>query len=519
MGQCKLPGCISEDTSEFALSDNCVGDEAMLSTKSRRMRGTRARFPSTDSESARAPFVLDSRGQICESYDLHSDQLGAGAFGFVYRAVHRVTGAKRAIKKILLADVDDCAWRREVEFLKALDHPNIIRLYESVESRKCAYLAFELAEGGDLFDRIIAAKRLGEDDGRAVMRDVLRAVRYLHSRDAVHRDIKPENFLLLSKGPIAGNALKLADFGCATACEAGQVLQSNVGTSFYIAPQVLKQRYSRECDLWSAGVLMFVVLAGSMPFAGRTDAEVRARVRRGHYDFKLPVWRSISKAAKDLIKNLLRLAPNARLTAEQALSHGWFKDDGVSECSTALLDDRDLECFSAYSAENVLKKSALQIIARQLSDVEVKRQRDIFIELDQNDDGMLSESELAAGLVRQGLEPDSAVVRRLLQIIAEEGREGVQYTEFLAATLQSKSYIERNVCWTAFNVFDLDGDGRISLDELEQVLQQGLGSPGERTALKSLLAEHDIDGDGTLSFQEFMRMMGLGARSAAVGGA
>lgn len=205
----------------------------------------------------------------------------------------------------------------------ALDHPNIVSLYEAFEEDQDASIAMELCSGGDLFDRTVALGHLSERQAAAVMQDVIRAVSYMHGEGIVHRDLKPENFVFATRQPVEENVLKLTDFGSARHCGPGTIMRSLVGTRSYIAPQVLRRRYCRKCDVWSCGAILYTLLSGRPPFTGRTEGEVLAKVRTGRYSFEGPRWAEVSEDARRLVGALMKLNDRARCSAqalEQALA-------------------------------------------------------------------------------------------------------------------------------------------------------------------------------------------------------
>merc|ERR1712048_1180042 len=177
----------------------------------------------------------------------------------------------------------------------------------------------ELCSGGELFDRIVNAKCFPERCAASAMQQILRAVYYMHESGIVHRDLKLDNFLLPDKGPIDKNVIKIIDFGLSTHWSPGQILKSKVGTPYYVAPQVLAGAYDNLCDVWSCGVIMYILLCGSAPFTGQTDRQIFRKVRAGEVYFQDSDWRFVSTAAKDLIKLMLKVNPLNRINSEQAL--------------------------------------------------------------------------------------------------------------------------------------------------------------------------------------------------------
>jgi calcium-dependent protein kinase len=215
---------------------------------------------------------------------------------------------------------------KQAQILKTLNHPNIIRLFDSFEEHSSVHLVLELCSGGDLFDKI-QDQSLTEAQVAIVMRQLFAAVSHMHSQGVTHRDLRPETILFATEGPIETTSLKLIHFGGATT---NASMTTKMGTPYYIAPEVLVgRRYTRACDLWSCGVILYILLCGCPPFNGETDAQVLHAVRCGVYTFDPAEWEGVSENAKELIRQLLVLNPEKRLTAEEAAEHVWVKTNSV----------------------------------------------------------------------------------------------------------------------------------------------------------------------------------------------
>merc|ERR1719188_857891 len=255
---------------------------------------------------------------------------------------------------------------------------------------------------------------------------------------------------------------------------------------------------------------MYVMLCGYPPFFGETDAEVLSKVRLGNFSFNAQDWKNVSEDAKNLIRMLLKMNPKDRFTAEQALNHEWIRQTAPRASAASLRSNPALvENLRGFRSQNKLKKAALQIIAGQLDESQIRGLRETFTALDANGDGLLTLGELKNGLDRAGFKKTNSDLQWILEGVDADGSGVIDYSEFLAAALDRKLYLSEQACWTAFKVFDLDGDGRISLDELKKVLdnedvEEALGQDNAMSLLKDV----DQNGDGTIDFKEFMAMMG-----------
>ena len=211
----------------------------------------------------------------------------------------------------------------EVSILKSLDHPNIVKLIEIYEDDRYYYLIQEYCSGSELFDKIQEFHSFSERQAAEYLRQILSAIHYCHEKGIVHRDLKPENLLLESKKP--GAQLKVIDFGVSMKYKKGEKMHEKFGTPYYIAPEVLMRNYDEKCDIWSCGVILYILLCGYPPFNGPTDVEIMKSVKAGKFTFDDPDWKNISKEAKSLISKMLTYNPAKRLTAKGCLDDNWMK--------------------------------------------------------------------------------------------------------------------------------------------------------------------------------------------------
>lgn len=455
-------------------------------------------------------FILSNSGLLSQFYTVEAAKIGQGSYGSVTRGTNKATGAVRAIKTISKSQVKNIdRFRLEISIMKQLDHPNIIKLFETFEDNRNIYLVMELCAGGELFDRIIELGHLSEHQAAILMQQILRAIYYMHQNNVMHRDLKPENFLFLTKESIEKSPLKIIDFGLSCRFEAGDLMSTKAGTPYYVAPQVLAGKYDELCDVWSCGVIMYVLLCGYPPFYGDTDSEVLRKVREGVVTFNPADWRNISDDAKDLIKKMLKLNPKDRYTAEQAMNHVWVKKTAPKAVDVPL-EHSHLDNLKNFRQQNNFKKAALHIIAQQMPDSEVANLKNMFMTIDDNGDGRLTVAEIMQGIGKSGIDV-SALGFDLQDVLAniDTNNSGViDYTEFIAATLEKKKYLREDRLWSAFRVFDADGSGNISKAELNKILNGGAGIDAEASKiLDQLIKDCDTDGDGEISFEEFVKMM------------
>lgn len=257
-----------------------------------------------------------------DHYEL-GKELGRGATSIVYKCEQRGTATQWAVK-IINKKVEKKIVSTEIGVLLKMNHPHVIRLKELYETDTQIYLVLELVTGGELFDRIVTRGYYSEKDAAKCVKDLLEALKYLHENDIVHRDLKPENLLYENNGDDA--RLKIADFGLSKIMEKEVMMNTVCGTPGYCAPEILKgRRYDCSVDLWSVGVITYILLCGYEPFFDDNEAEMFKKIIKVDYEFDPQWWSEVSENAKDLIRKLLSRDPKQRLTAAQALAHPWVR--------------------------------------------------------------------------------------------------------------------------------------------------------------------------------------------------
>jgi calcium-dependent protein kinase len=436
---------------------------------------------------------------VNEYYDIEQKELGHGHYGTVRTGINKASGKKLAIKTIPKAKVSRPeTMRREISILRTLDHPNIIKLYDVFEGNRHLHLVTELCTGGELFDRIIARGHYSEADAAVLVRKICDAVKHCHDRDICHRDLKPENFLF--ETPAEDAELKVIDFGLSRMDDglSAGVMTTRVGTPYYIAPEVLGRHYDKSCDLWSIGVITYILLCGYPPFYGDTDPEIFASVRAGRYDFDSPEWTNVSAEAKDLISRLLLLDPSKRLTADEALRHPWLS--GFAPSTEINLNSNIFSSLKRFTGHNKLKKAALAVIADQMTETEIDELKKQFMAIDSDGNGVITIAELADALRGMGLGMIEEEVTELLKGIDIDGDGLIDYPEFLAATMKRNLANKEEYLVNAFNYFDTKKQGVITKADLVQFM-------GSEEQAQEVIDEVDVNGDGLISFEEFVGMM------------
>lgn len=286
----------------------------------------------------------------------------------------------------------------------------------------------------------------------------------------------------------------------------GKDMKTKAGTPFYVAPQVLHGKYDQSADLWSVGVILYVLLCGYPPFWGESDKEVLNKVKAGVVAFDPRDWKNVSIDAQNLVRNLLKMSQKERYTAEQALQDEWVKEK-APRSQKIQLNSNLVDNLKGFRSQNKLKKAALHVIAANMNESQIKDMREQFVAMDVNGDGLLTAMELQDGMAKAGMTEIPPDLAQIIKEVDSNGSGTIDYTEFLAATLDRQKYQAEDVCWAAFRVFDRDGNGKISQSELTKVLADGAVAAVAKGDIADLLKDVDANGDGEIDFQEFMKMM------------
>jgi calcium-dependent protein kinase len=340
---------------------------------------------------------------------------------------------------------------------------------------------------------------------------MLGAVNYLHTMDVCHRDLKLENFIFTEKGP-AGE-IKMIDFGFSKHYLHKEHMHEVVGTSYYIAPEVLGRDYTQKSDIWSMGVIIFMMLCGRCPFGGQDDYEIQENVKAGNYSLSTKHWRNISTDAKSFVRSLLDMNPESRPTASQALAHPWlmsggtgiYKEDGEEnevdvEAEEAL--GKSVEQIKKFRTFSRLKKMALMSVAVGMDDREVEKMKLAFRELDTKNNGTISLAEFR-GVMQKTKFVDDKDIDKLFADLDMDHTGYIKYSEFLAAAVQEQSFLEDDRVVDAFNKLDTDHNGTISRENLKGIL----GDELDDAAIDRMIAEADFHNDGVISLDEFRMML------------
>ncbi|KAK3017328.1 hypothetical protein RJ639_005481, partial [Escallonia herrerae] len=455
--------------------------------------------------------------QLIANYDL-GDEVGRGHFGYTCSAKGKkgsLKGQDVAVKVIPKSKmttaiaIEDV--RREVKILWALTgHKNLVQFHDAYEDEDNVYVVMELCKGGELLDRILSrGGKYPEEDAKAVMVQILSVVAYCHFQGVVHRDLKPENFLFTCKDE--HSPLKAIDFGFSDYVKPDERLNDIVGSAYYVAPEVLHRSYGTEADMWSIGVIAYILLCGSRPFWARTESGIFQAVLKADPSFDEAPWPSLSPDAVDFVKRLLNKDYRKRLTAAQALCHPWLANYHDVKIP---LDMIVYKVVKAYICSSSLRKAALGAVAKTLTIPQLAYLREQFTLLGPNKSGFISLQNFKSAVTKNSTDAikDSRVLDYANMVGSLQYRK-LDFEEFCAAAI-SVHQLEGMEGWEqharrAYELFEKDGNRPIMIEELASELGLSPSVP-----IHVVLQDWIRHSDGKLSFLGFVRLLhGISSRA------
>ena len=459
-------------------------------------------------------IVSESHSSIDANYE-KIKQLGEGSFGEVWLVRHKLLGKEFALKIIEKGPYSNTQQiDNEINILKKLDHPFILKILDFHSTTNKYYIVTDYCKEGELFDVIKVKDNFTEREASYILYQVLLAIRYCHKMRIVHRDIKPENILIVGKESSGLLNVKLIDFGTAKIFNEFSKNKALVGSSYYIAPEVIRGKYDEACDLWSIGVIMYIMLVGTPPFNGDEDDDILRAVSIGKYETSYPQYQSLSPEAKDLITKLLKFNPTERITAEEALKHPWFNTEDIKRIY--YLDDnvvrQMLSNMENYKSDNIIKCAVLAYLVHQNTNCkECTDASKFFNSLDSDHDGKLFKTELIYAFMKYYNLPEQQAVNKaeyIFKHIDTDNNGMLESEEFIRACINPNIFNSPNYLKVAFDYFDKDGDGTISIPEVEEKFFQGTKqTPAAKMKLQNMFNQIDINKDALISFEEFSYMV------------
>ena len=431
-------------------------------------------------------LVNENKGDILKYY-IPLETIGEGSFGKVVRVKQRSTGRTFAMKIVNKKNNinNNKNFLNEIYILRKLDHPNILKIYEYFSNEQFWCFIMEYVSGGELYEKIYNMQNYDENKTAIIMKQIFSCVSYLNQMGIVHRDLKPENMMMTNNNDLE---IKLIDFGTATFLKKGYYLNKKTGSPYYVAPEILKGHYGFECDLWSCGI-----------------------------DYKLngDDWNNISNDAKDLLKKLLQKKPNKRITAQEALKHPFIVKNTLNKKNENNNNINNINkislknCLQNFSSKQKLHQASIAFIVHQMSNTKmIQKLTEIFKELDESGEGLLSKEELKKGYKKFFADNlNDNEFNEIMETIDQDKSGQISIEEFLRATVNYENLVTEKNLKYAFHYFDKDHSGFLSPDEIKEILGLNYDNDECNKLVNDIIKDVDINGDGQISYEEFKTMM------------
>ena len=459
-------------------------------------------------------LIEETNGLPTKKYKVIS-RLGDGSYGTVYLAMNLFTRTNVAMKKINKVkenEIDEMEIKNEIDILKKLDHPNIVKILEFYSTEKAYYIITDYCSCGELYNQI--KHQYTENQLAVLFYQLFSGLCYLHANNIVHRDLKLENILIseIERDKETNKNLfwiKIIDFGTAKIFEKNKSEKAVVGSSYYIAPEVLQKHYNEKCDTWSAGVILYMLIVGRAPFDGKDDDEIIENISKGEFNSKHRKLVSASNEVQDLVKKLLEVDPVRRLSAAQALKHPWFTKFKAKSLYNNIEKEKIemyLNRLMTYTINSKFQQMVLAFIVHNISYSEdTKNILKIFRMFNEKDDGKLTKGELTKGLCQY---VDENKVKNEIDgifLMLDGANHGyIEYEEFLRACLDKNTILDDEHILYAFNFFDKDNKGRISVDKIKKNF---VGSNVKQEVFNNIFKEVDIYEDGEIDLVKIKQKM------------
>ena len=461
-------------------------------------------------------LIIQEKGNPSKKYK-PVQLLGTGSFGSVYEAKNTIfqnTVALKVINKYPNGELDEQEIRNEINILKKLNHPNIVKIYEFYISKTHYYIVTEFCKEGELFSYI--KNKYSENQLAVLFYQVFSGLWYLHDHKIIHRDMKLENIMISKKEKdnTSGEELfwvKIIDFGTAKIFEKNKKEKDVVGSSYYIAPEVLRQNYNEKCDTWSVGVILYMMLVGRAPFDGKDDEEIITKISSGEYNNKEPNLLKHSEEVRDLVKRLLQKDINKRYSAKEALNHPWFqKFGGRSLYSNFKREEIEpyINNLFNYSFNSKIQQLVIAFLVHNLPSNESSSNiLKLFRYFNKSGNCKLTKEELMNGLYDYRDKNEvNKVVDHLFSLLDGDNNGYIEFDEFLRACINKKIILTNTYLKYAFKFLDKEKTGTLNTQKIIKAFVLKSNKLLE-AVFNNTLNSVDHDGDGIINFEEYKELM------------
>ena len=465
-------------------------------------------------------FIRQTDGQITDYYEVLK-KIGEGASAKVYKVKEKSSGEIKAMKQVEKSKLPDVKYfKTEIKILSLLDHPNIVRLFEVFEDDKNFYLIMELCHGGNLESRM-KNNKYKEKAAAVLMEQIVSAVAYCHEKGICHRDLKPQNILFCDENP--HSPVKIVDFGISNIFDPSltnlqneikeqtislKKMDSQIGTIYFMSPEIIKGSYNEKCDIWSLGIMLYYLLCGYPPFVCANESKLIESIVESKLTFPSEDWKNISESAKDLIKKML-CSEKKRISAKEIMNHKWIKTKLRKKLEKKITFDFDK--LNDYKHFNFFKKLVLLYLASRLKTEESGPIGEIFRKINECKTGMIDFEDFKSFIINNqdneiiGGESDDEIRKKFLEIDVDRNNK-IDFTEFIAANMDKAIFKDKEKLRIAFDAFDIDKNGIINKEDIINILKlENLYDANK--IVSDLIDPNDINKDGKIDFDEFCKLM------------
>ena len=472
-------------------------------------------------------YLIDEiKGEVETRYDIIKI-IGEGGFGKVYYAKNKFSNTEVSIKRINKSKnenlmFDNLTIKNEIEVLKSLSHPNIMKIYEFYSNEESYFLVNEYIKYGELSKKI--KQTFSELQISLIIFQILKGLNYIHSHNIIHRDIKLENIMINDIENILINGkieqfywIKIIDFGIAKFTSSNKKEKGMTGTLYYMAPEVIKQNYDYKCDIWSVGVILYMLLTGKYPFDSLVTSRIKTKIEDGEFDKENIKYKNSSKELKDLLKHLLNTSPTFRYNAKDALKHDFFKKNDGELLFKRNLKNKTisnyLHTFLNYSLKTKFYQITFAFLCHNMKPSEkMKELIKIFHLLDINHNGLLNKDNLYKGIKKYlpNEKIDKKLIDKAFSQVDNDNDNFIGYEDILKSCLEKNDLIKENVIKFIFNMLDKDNKGEITFKYYSETIENRTAnkSPFADEIKKNICEKYNIDEEnGILNYDLFRRIM------------
>ena len=446
-------------------------------------------------------FIRNDR-KVTQLYKMEKEPIGKGAYGEVWKGKHTKTDAPRAIKKLNRNGIGSISKKEvfnEIQTLKELDHPNIVKTFEYFETKDHFYLVTEFLQGSELLKRLTKDNfDYSEVNICRIMKQILYAIKFMHDRGVMHGDVKSENIIF------DGTNAVLIDFGHSQKLK-NKKGKKVIGTNMYLAPEVIKGNYTEKCDIWSVGVIFYIMLTGQAPFSG-SNGEVYENILNVNLSMNLEVSRFISQEAIELLNQMFIIDYKKRPSAGELLKHPWFQNAETTDKMDIMSSlQKIISNMSNFRFKNKLKEIIYCMIVHKV--IERKYYKEaifIFDFIDKDKKGVLMPEDIMRACTKVGRNLSKEELNDFINAIDLSQSGYISFGEFLVAAVDHTIVLSEKHVYKIFNLMDLDSNGKLSLDEFNFQLQNHKKINSKDW--KALLRVNGIKNDIDISFEDFKRL-------------